>query len=109
MMDSLPNPMEVGAGVCGDEGNMWAPSGCEIAESVKEQVAQLTGLERGRVTGICRDGDGWRVTVEMIELKRIPHSTDMLGAYEVQVEGGGTLSAYKRIGRYLRSDATTET
>jgi hypothetical protein len=108
-MESLPSPIEVGSGVGSDQEQRWTPSGYEIAEPVKEQVARLTGLEPGRVTGLCRDGDGWRVTVEMVELKRIPHSTDMLGAYEVQVDAGGTLLAYKRTGRYQRGDAMAET
>ena len=107
-MESLPSPIEVGSGAGAEQEKRWAPNGGEIAESVKEQVARLTGLEPGRVTGLCRDGDGWRVTVDMVELKRIPASTDMLGAYEVQVDAGGTLLTYKRTRRYQRSEAMAE-
>jgi len=82
--------------------------GGEIAQLAKEQIAALTGLDRGRVSGLGREGDGWLVTVDMVEVKFIPDSMDVMGAYEVQVDAEGSLVTYKRIRRYRRGEVTTE-
>ena len=54
--------------------------------------------------GLDRDGDdGWKVTLEVLELRRIPDSTDVLGSYEVAVDKKGELVAYHRTRRYPRN------
>jgi len=85
-----------------------ALGGGEIAQLAKEQIAALTGLDPGRVSGLGREGDGWLVTVDMVEVKCIPDSMDVMGAYEVQVDAEGNLITYKRIRRYRRAEVTTE-
>jgi hypothetical protein len=80
-----------------------APLG-DIVRLAKHLLAELTGLRPGTVTGVVRDDDGaWRVTVEVLELERIPHTMDVLGAYEVTVSGDGDLRGYRRVRRYHRS------
>jgi hypothetical protein len=52
------------------------------------------------------DGDGgWQVTVQVVELARIPNSTDVLGAYKVALDSDGELAGYRRIRRYHRGQA----
>jgi hypothetical protein len=51
------------------------------------------------------DSKGWNVTVQVVELARIPHSTDVLGTYEVSLDKDGELQAYKRRRRYYRNQA----
>jgi hypothetical protein len=79
-------------------------TGPEIAQRAKEQLAQLTGLKPDTVSGLSRDGDGWHVTVELIELKRIPEATDVLASYEVLLDHEGNLVSYQRTKRYLRQE-----
>lgn len=79
--------------------------GIEIAQLAKEQMVQLTGLQPDTVSCVSKETDGWHVTVDMIEVKRIPSSTDLLGAYEVMMDDAGKLIAYKRIRRYSRGEA----
>jgi len=79
--------------------------GSEIARLAKEQLSDLTGLKAGTVSGMSRDGDIWNITVEMIEMTRIPTAQDVLATYECKVSADGNLESYKRTRRYLRGDA----
>jgi hypothetical protein len=67
-----------------------------------EQIAGLTGKDPEGVTGVKRDDDGWIVTVEVVEDRRIPSSTDVLATYETRIDADGELDSYRRIRRYTR-------
>ena len=79
-------------------------TGPEVAQRAKEQLAQLTGLTPDTVSSLSRDEEGWHVTVELIELKRIPEATDVLASYETLLDDEGNLLSYKRTKRYLRQE-----
>lgn len=78
----------------------------EAIERVRDELPQLLGHPVDSVLG-AEPGDdkGWNVTVQVVELSRIPHSTDVLGAYEVTLDGQGELQSYKRRRRYYRNQA----
>ena len=44
----------------------------------------------------------------MLELERIPNTTDLLATYVVQLDDGGGLLGYKRIKRFVRGQAEEE-
>ena len=79
-------------------------SGSEIARIAKEELTGLTGLEPDTVSGMRHDDEGWHVTIEMIELRRIPPSSDMLESYEVLLDEGGDILGYQRVRRYTRGE-----
>jgi hypothetical protein len=83
-------------------GRRSAPRAPEIAVSAVEQLGQLTGRAAQGVTAVERDDDGWRVEVEVVELERIPHTTDVLAGYEVRLDESGELTGYHRVRRYVR-------
>jgi hypothetical protein len=83
-------------------------NGVMIAQLAKEQLAVVTGLVPDEVSELGRGEDGWQVTVEMVELKRIPASMDMLGSYESIIDDEGQLVNYKRVRRYSRGDTTEQ-
>ena len=56
----------------------------QIAERAKVQLAKATNLEPLIVSGGDKDADGWRLTVEMLELDRIPEAQGIVGAYDVR-------------------------
>jgi hypothetical protein len=79
-------------------------SGVEVIKRVRRDLPQLLGRPIEAILGLERDeDDGWQVTVQVVELSRIPHSTDVLGAYAVAVDGDGELTAYRRRRRYYRN------
>jgi hypothetical protein len=77
-----------------------ALSGPDAVRRAKEQLADMTGHPVESVSALSRSEDGWDVTVELIELERIPPTTNVLGSYEVQLDEEGNLVSYERIRRY---------
>ncbi|MDO8589341.1 MAG: gas vesicle protein [Armatimonadota bacterium] len=78
---------------------------CEMADMAREQIAQLTGYKPDSVTSLSREEDGWRVTVDVVELNRVPASADLLGAYLALLDDDGNVVNYRRIRRYCRGEA----
>jgi hypothetical protein len=77
----------------------------DIIQRARTQVAELTGYKLETVSSLTRTEDGWQVVVEVLELKRIPETGDMLGSYEVQLDTEGDVQTYRRLRRYQRSQA----
>jgi len=78
----------------------------DAAQQVREDLPELLGRPIESILGINRsDDDGWEVTVAVVELSRIPNSTDVLGAYRVTLDGQGEIEGYQRVRRYNRSQA----
>ena len=74
----------------------------EIARTAVRVLAELTGRRPETVLGLNRDDDGWKVTVELVELSRVPNSTDLLGCYVLSLDRKGELVGYERVRRYQR-------
>jgi hypothetical protein len=66
------------------------------------QITELTGKEAEGVTGVQPTDDGWRVTVEVVEDRRVPSSADVLATYEIDTDMDGELISYHRDRRYSR-------
>jgi hypothetical protein len=81
-------------------------SAAELGEAALATIEQLTGYEPEGVTGLAWDGDDelWNVTVDVLELSRIPNTTDVMAAYDVQLDEQGTLRGYRRTRRFLRGE-----
>lgn len=77
----------------------------QVARRAKEQLVEVTRLTPDTVSSIRKEEDGWHVSLEMLEMKRIPDSTDMLATYELLLDAEGNLLQYSRTKRYYRSQA----
>jgi len=77
----------------------------EIAERAVEQMQSLMDRPIEAVTGMAKDGDEWTVTIEVLELQRVPSTTDVLGKYEVTLDKDGELIGLERTRRYPRAEA----
>ena len=77
-------------------------SPAKIAANAAQQLLELTGRATEGVTALEKNDDGWRVTVEVVEVRRIPNTTDVLALYEIDADDKGNLEAYRRIRRYVR-------
>src|SRR5919204_2654704 len=65
----------------------------EIVAQAIQQIQELIGRPVEAVTGMERNGSEWTVTVEVVELARIPNTTDVLGKYEVTLDRHGELTS----------------
>jgi len=84
-------------------------SGPEAIKRARESATEMLGRPVESVLGLePDDGNGWKVTVEVVELERIPRSTDVLGAYVMSLDKSGELTAARRERRYYRNQADEE-
>jgi hypothetical protein len=75
----------------------------KLGRAALEQLAELTGQKVEGLSGIHRNDDGWVVTAEVLELRRIPETTDVMATYEVTLDDDGSLTGYRRARRYTRA------
>ena len=87
------------------ESNNGRLSAAELSEAAMTTVLELTGYQPEAVTGLEWDGEFWDVTVDVLELARVPNTTDVIGSYIVQLDERGTLRGMKRARRYVRGQA----
>ena len=81
-------------------------TGRQAVHEAREQLFELIGRPVEQVLAMERSDDGeWQVLVQVVELERIPNSTDVLGAYRVTLDGDGEVVGYRRVRRYVRSQA----
>jgi Gas vesicle synthesis protein GvpO len=85
-------------------------SGREAIERVRRDLPQLLGRPIEAVLGLERDEEDsrWKVTVQVVELSRIPSTTDVLGSYEVALDEDGEVVGYRRNRRYHRNQTDEE-
>ncbi len=74
----------------------------EVAERAKRQLAQVTGFKPVAAVGSYRDAKGWHVSVDMLEMVRLPDSTDLLGTYEVDLDDEGNIVRFEKRRAHLR-------
>ena len=77
----------------------------DLTLAAKETITELTGHTAESVTGMEWDGEAWEITVEVLELRRVPNTTDVLATYAVKVNDEGRLLGYKRERRFVRGQA----
>ncbi|TMK23884.1 MAG: hypothetical protein E6G62_10115 [Actinobacteria bacterium] len=72
------------------------------AKHARERLSALLGRHVEGMLGVDRDHGNWIVTAEVVELARIPNTTDVLGEYEVILDKDGEVLRYRRTRRYNR-------
>jgi gas vesicle protein GvpO len=80
-------------------------SAAELGRAAMTTVQELTGYPPEAVTALEWDGELWQITVDVLELARIPNSTDVIGEYTVRLDESGTLRGYHRERRFHRCQA----
>jgi hypothetical protein len=67
-----------------------------------DEVGALTHRTVEGVVGVERDGDPWKITIEVLEDPHIPNSSDILAEYEMRLSADGELLGCSRTRRYIR-------
>jgi hypothetical protein len=83
-------------------------SALDAAGAAREQLSALLGRPVEAVLGAERDGGDWVVKAQVLELARVPNTTDVLGEYEAVIDRGGELVRYARTHRYHRGQVDDE-
>jgi hypothetical protein len=77
--------------------------GLQFARRAMHTLADLVGCPAEGITGIRRNDDGWVVEVEVLEVERVPETSDVLASYEVEIDEDGEIVKFHRLQRYLRT------
>ena len=77
-------------------------SAAELSEAAMTTVQELTGYQPEAVSALEWDGEFWDVTVDALELARVPNTTDVIGSYVVRLDEHGTLRGLQRTHRFIR-------
>ena len=80
----------------------------DVAERAKRQLAEVTGFKPVAAIGSYRDAKGWHVSVDMLEMARLPDSTDLLGTYEVDLDEAGSMVKFDKKRSRLRGQPYEE-
>lgn len=75
----------------------------DIIEGAKLQLSSIVSSQIDGVTGVKKVDDGWELLITLIELTRIPSSSDVLAEYAVSLDGTGEIISYKQVQRFLRN------
>jgi hypothetical protein len=75
----------------------------EVLDQARRYAEQLTGHPVESFSSLAKDDRGWRIGIEVVELSRVPSTTDVLGSYELVLSDDGDFVDFHRGHRYSRN------
>jgi hypothetical protein len=75
----------------------------EVVDKARQELQELLGVEPESVSGFERSNGRWTVTLEVVDVRRVPESTDVLSSYEVAFDDDRNLVSVAQKRRYRRS------
>jgi hypothetical protein len=75
----------------------------EIVRQARRQLETLLGSKPESVSGFEHADGKWSVTLEVVDVRRVPESTDVLSSYQVVLDNERNLVRATRLRRYRRS------
>lgn len=74
-----------------------------VVDRARNELQNLLGTEPERVSGFERSDSHWSVTLDVVDLRRVPESTDVLASYEVLLDDDRNVVSVTQKRRYRRS------
>jgi hypothetical protein len=74
----------------------------EAVDQARAQLSELLGRPVESVLGVERHEGDWVVAAEVLELARVPNTTDVLGLYRAELDRDGEMLGFKQVRRYHR-------
>lgn len=78
----------------------------DVIATARGEFEMLTGRRVESVSSVRRSDAGWALSLEVVELERVPSSTSILGSYDATVDRDGSVIEYERTRRYYRNQAS---
>ena len=79
-----------------------------LAERAKNQLAEVTGFSPVAAVGGFKDEEGWHISVDVLEMARLPESTDIIGTYVVSLDPEGNMVKFEKKRARLRGEPYEE-
>jgi len=80
----------------------------DIVENAKNKLVEFTGFTAPSAIGVNKEGEVFRVIIEITERPSPASSLEMLGIYEVCLDVDGNLIGYERTQLRKRGDPQRE-
>ncbi len=80
----------------------------EILKRAQDDFTRLNKKPVDIVTSLARTEEGWVASVETVEKRSIPDAMDVLGLYEIRLDGEGNLLGFQRKRLRKRGDTKDE-
>lgn len=90
------------------EKNIKGTNIVEICRKAPPFIESIVNKKAECITSVTRDGEEWKVVIEVLERKAIPDTQDILNIYELKLTGDLELTGYKRMGMRHRGDMISE-
>jgi len=74
-----------------------------IVARARASLEELVGMEPESVSSVKRKNGSWSIALEVVEVRRIPDSTDVLSTYQLVLDENGGIVEIDRTRRYRRS------
>lgn len=76
-----------------------------VVTTVLEQLGGLTGRLADGVSAVRKTDQGWHLLVDVVEVERVPATTNLLATLEVEADSEGNVTSYERVRRFYRNAA----
>ena len=76
----------------------------QLIQKAREQLGDMTGLELGSTLSARKEGDVWKVQIEVLEKKSLPDSMDILATYELTMGDDAGVVNFERLRMRKRID-----
>lgn len=80
----------------------------QVKETVQDVAETLIDDPFDGIIEIEQDEEGWYAVVEVIERSSVPDTQDILGRYEIDLDGSGSVLGYRLTDRYRRGDTSND-
>jgi len=90
------------------EKNIQKTNIVEICRKAPLLIESIVNKKAQGITSVTKEGEEWKVVIEVLERKAIPDTQDILNIYELKLTGAMELTGYKRIGMRHRGDMIQE-
>ncbi|VVB90666.1 Gas vesicle synthesis protein GvpO [uncultured archaeon] len=88
--------------------NIKNPDIKAICEEAPVLVESFLNKKPECITCVTKEGDEWKVQVEVMERKAVPDTQDILITYELKLTGDLEFTGYRRVGMRHRGDMIVE-
>jgi hypothetical protein len=75
----------------------------QVVENTTRALA-LLNLKLSVITSVSPEDGGWKVTADLIERRGVPDTNDLIGVYELRLDGAGNVTRYERTRMRRRGD-----
>jgi hypothetical protein len=80
----------------------------EICQKASASLESILNKKPESIAGVIKEGEEWKVLVEVLDRKAVPDTQDILNTYELKLSSDLDFTGYKRVGMRHRGDMVVE-